>query len=175
MSFAVRPARQDDLEPWLELFETVAAEGRWIGTEAPLDRERYTTGFAESLANDDVAMFIADAGDEIVGHLRVELLRYRVAELGMMVADGWRGRGVGSALLASAVDWARGKGAHKVALQMWPHNERARALYEKFGFVEEGVLRRHYPRRNGELWDAVVMGLPLDPPPNANLEDIATP
>jgi hypothetical protein len=24
------------------------------------------------------------------------------------------------------------------------------------------VLRRHYPRRNGQLWDAVIMGLILD-------------
>jgi hypothetical protein len=28
--------------------------------------------------------------------------------------------------------------------------------------VEEGRLRRHYRRRNGELWDAVVMGLVFD-------------
>jgi len=165
VSFEIRRAREDDFEPWLDLFEAVAAEGRWIGAEAPLDRKRFTDGFAASLANDDVAMFMADAGTEIVGQLRVELLRYRVAELGMMVADGWRGRGVGSALLDDAIAWARDKGAHKVALQMWPHNDRARALYEKFGFEVEGRLRRHYPRRNGELWDAVVMGLLLDPPP----------
>jgi RimJ/RimL family protein N-acetyltransferase len=44
---------------------------------------------------------------------------------------------------------------------VWPHNDRAIALYEKLGFVEEGRLRRHYRRRNGELWDAVVMGLVL--------------
>jgi len=30
-----------------------------------------------------------------------------------------------------------------------------------FGFQREGLLRRHYRRRNGELWDTVVMGLPL--------------
>ncbi|MDQ3574430.1 MAG: hypothetical protein M3404_05830, partial [Actinomycetota bacterium] len=52
--------------------------------------------------------------------------------------------------------------AHKVALQVWPHNHGALALYRKFGFVQEGLLRRHYPRRNGELWDAVVMGLVLN-------------
>jgi RimJ/RimL family protein N-acetyltransferase len=39
----------------------------------------------------------------------------------------------------------------------------ARALYEKYGFVQEGYLRRQYPRKNGEIWDAVVMGLLLDP------------
>lgn len=88
---------------------------------------------------------------------------YGVADLGMLVADGWRGRGVGSALLVAGIDWARQAGAHKVALQVWPHNQAAIALYEKFGFGREGLLRRHYRRRNGELWDAVVMGLLLDP------------
>ncbi|MEP9394480.1 MULTISPECIES: GNAT family N-acetyltransferase [Gordonia] len=36
------------------------------------------------------------------------------------------------------------------------------ALYEKFGCVAEGRLYRHYRRRSGELWDAIVMGLILD-------------
>ena len=172
MSFEVRRAREGDVEGWLALFEAVASEGRWIGTEAPLDRERFSDGYAASIANDDVAVFMAEADSAIVGQIRIELLRYGVAELGMMVADEWRGRGVGSALLSASIDWARTKGAHKVALQMWPHNERALALYEKFGFEVEGRLRRHYPRRNGEIWDAVVMGLLL---PDATLEDIATP
>jgi RimJ/RimL family protein N-acetyltransferase len=80
----------------------------------------------------------------------------------MLVAAGWRGRGVGSALLRAGIDWARRAGAHKVALQVWPHNQAAVALYEKFGFQREGRLRRHYRRRSGELWDAIVMGLPLE-------------
>jgi RimJ/RimL family protein N-acetyltransferase len=64
--------------------------------------------------------------------------------------------------MAAAVTWAEEAGAHKVTLQVWPHNEAARALYRKVGFVEEGLLRRHYRRRNGELWDAITMGLVLD-------------
>ena len=176
MSFEVRAAREDDVEPWLALFAAVASEGRWIGTELPLDEDRKRADFAASVARPDSegTLVMADAGGELVGTLNIKLLPYGVAELGMMVADGWRGRGVGSALLEAAVDWARNNGAHKVALQMWPHNERARALYEKFGFEVEGLLRRHYPRRNGEIWDAVVMGLLLDPAPSpdATLEDI---
>ncbi|HZD38988.1 MAG TPA: GNAT family N-acetyltransferase, partial [Actinomycetes bacterium] len=78
-----------------------------------------------------------------------------------LVAEGWRGRGVGSALLRAAIERARQAGAHKVALQVWPHNAAAIALYEKLGFQREGLLRRHYRRRNGELWDAVIMGLQL--------------
>jgi RimJ/RimL family protein N-acetyltransferase len=69
---------------------------------------------------------------------------------------------VGGALLAGCIDWARRVGAHKVALQVFTHNEAAVALYRRFGFVEEGVLRRHYRRRDGEIYDAIIMGLPLD-------------
>ena len=99
---------------------------------------------------------------ELVGELGLHLARYGVADLGMLVAAGWRGRGVGTALLAEAIDRARKAGAHKIALQVWPHNAAAIALYERFGFEREGLLRRHYRRRSGELWDAVVMGLRLD-------------
>jgi RimJ/RimL family protein N-acetyltransferase len=49
-----------------------------------------------------------------------------------------------------------------MALQVWPHNAAAIALYERFGFERECYLRRHYRRRSGELWDAIVMGLRLD-------------
>ena len=65
-------------------------------------------------------------------------------------------------LVRRAVDWARAQGAHKISLEMWPDNDAARALYEKFGFEQEGFLRDHYRRRNGELRSAVTMGLLLD-------------
>src|SRR6266540_3495536 len=103
----------------------------------------------------------AEGGGRIIGQLGMDLAGYGVADLGMLVSEGWRGRGVGSALLRAGIEWARGAGAHKVALQVWPHNAAALALYEKFGFQREGLLRGHYRRRNGELWDAIVMGLPL--------------
>jgi RimJ/RimL family protein N-acetyltransferase len=160
---AVRPARTEDLDALVELLAEVAAEGRWIATEAPVDRGQRRARFAETITDQGSALLVAAAGGELVGSLDLKLARYGVAELGMMVARAWRGRGVGSALLAAGIDWARGAGAHKLALQVWPSNQAAIALYEKFGFQREGLLRRHYRRRNGELWDALVMGLPLAP------------
>ncbi len=161
LDVAIRRARVDDVAAVVELSAAVAAEGRWIGREQvdPAERSRELLA---SLEDPDHGVFVADAGGEVVGHLGITLQPYGVADLGMLVAAPWRGRGVGSALLRTAVDWAREAGAHKVALQVWPHNEAALALYRKFGFVEEGRLRRHYRRRDGERWDAVVMGLLLD-------------
>jgi RimJ/RimL family protein N-acetyltransferase len=161
--FAVRPAVESDLDALVDLLEAVAAEGRWIGAEAPVDRELARERMRVGLSGEErVQRFVAEAAGAVVGQVKIDLAPYGVADLSMWVAEGWRRRGVGTALVQAAVDWARRAGAHKVALQAWPHNQPALALYRKFGFEQEGLLRRHYPRRNGELWDAVVMGLVLD-------------
>jgi ribosomal protein S18 acetylase RimI-like enzyme len=72
-----------------------------------------------------------------------------------------RGRGVGSALLAAAIQWARERGLHELSLDVFAHNASAIALYRKFGFVEEGRRVKHYRRASGDLWDTLVMGLLL--------------
>jgi RimJ/RimL family protein N-acetyltransferase len=158
----IREATLADVDRLLELLVAVAGEGRWIGTEAPVDLERRRQRMVEDVEGASTIVLVAEADGELVGELGLHLARYGVADLGMLVAAGWRGRGVGSALLAEAVDRARKAGAHKIALQVWPHNAAAIALYQRFGFEREGYLRRHYRRRSGELWDAIVMGLRLD-------------
>jgi RimJ/RimL family protein N-acetyltransferase len=49
-----------------------------------------------------------------------------------------------------------------MTLEVWPHNARARRLYQSAGFADEGYLMRHYRRKSGALWDAVIMSLILD-------------
>ena len=98
----------------------------------------------------------------MVGQISVQPSGHGYAEIGMLVAREWRGRGVGSALMAAAIEWARGRGdIHKLSLGVFAHNAAAIALYEKFGFVEEGRRVKHYRRRSGELLDSVEMGLLL--------------
>ena len=162
MSVDIRQATADDVDAMLDALEPVVAEGRWLGVEAPLDRADRRERLLASLASERSVQLLAVVEGEIVGHLGLEVAPYGVAQLGMYVAAEWRGRGVGSALVQAAVGTARLMGAHKVSLQVWPHNQAARRLYHRHGFAEEGRLRRHYRRRNGQLWDAVIMGLVLD-------------
>ena len=56
---------------------------------------------------------------------------------------------------------ARDQGLHKLCLEVFAHNTAAIAVYRRCGFVEEGHRVRHYRRASGELWDSIVMGLPL--------------
>jgi RimJ/RimL family protein N-acetyltransferase len=67
--------------------------------------------------------------------------------------------------MCAAIAAAAGQGLHKLSLEVFAHNAAAIALYRRCGFVEEGRRVRHYRRASGELWDSIVMGLPLQPCP----------
>lgn len=161
VDISVRQASADDFEAWLRLYEAVAAEGMWIGGEAPVDREARRRAFDLYLDDIHAATLLAEVDGTLVGNLGVAVRR-GIADLGMMVDAAWRGRGVGSSLMEACLAFAAEHGAHKVMLEVWPHNVVAQGLYRKYGFEAEGLFKRHYRRRNGELWDAVRMGLVLD-------------
>ena len=161
MEIRVRPAVPADLEELLDGYEAVAAERIHIGGEAPVDRDRRAKAWLETMdPSTPGTSFVAEAGGRIVGQLGVS--GSGRMEIGMWVAKDWRGKGAGTALMEAALDYARANGAFKISLEVWPHNTAAIALYEKYGFEREGYLRKHWRRRNGELWDSVVMGLVLD-------------
>jgi RimJ/RimL family protein N-acetyltransferase len=157
----VRRAEPADFDAWFQLFEGVATEGRWIGAEAPVTPDALREGFQSTLDTDRAARFVAELDGQLVGELSVRRSA-GVADLGMLVRDGYRGRGIGSALLEACLDWSRANRAHKVTLTVFPHNAAGLALYRKFGFTVEGRLVRHWKRRTGQLWDAIQMGLVLD-------------
>jgi len=160
----IRQEQEADVEAVLDVLESVAAEGRWIASELPWDRAARAASIRAALQDPATfGGFVADLDGRVVGSIGLHLAPYGVVEFGMAILDGHRGRGIGTRLLRAGVEWAREIGAHKVGMQVWPHNEPAIALYEKEGFAIEGRLRAHYRRNNGELWDALVMGLVLEP------------
>ena len=153
----VRPARADEARLLAEQLAEVAEERDGIATEPPVDVDERARTFAAHISGTLVAL----VDGEIVGSLHVEPGRFGTGELGMAVLRPFRGRGVGSALLAAAIDKARADGLHKLSLEVFPHNAGAIALYRKFGFVEEGRRAKQIRRQSGELWDTLVMGLLL--------------
>ena len=141
-----------------ELIAKVAEERDGIATEPPVDIDERTEVFAGGTPG---TLVTVAAGGEIVGMLYVESSRFGSGELGMAVAREWRGRGVGSALVQAAIEWARAEGLHKLCLEVFAHNQAGLALYKKFGFAVEGRRVKQIRRSSGELWDSIAMGLLL--------------
>jgi RimJ/RimL family protein N-acetyltransferase len=140
----IRPAHPRDAEQFLEVLREVAAERRYIATEEVRWRPRELRKRFRRPWTEQAATLVAVADGRVVGSLGIRREDWRnnrhIATFGMSIIEDWRGRGVGSALLAEALRWARGVGVEKVSLTVYPHNTRAVALYRKFGFVDEGRL-----------------------------------
>jgi RimJ/RimL family protein N-acetyltransferase len=151
----IRPAGESDRRPLAQLFAAVAEERDGIAAEPPIDVEKRAASWRLE------GTLVATAADEVVGMLHVDPSRFGFGEIGMMVSRDWRGRGVGTALVAAAIEWGREHGLHKLSLSVFPHNEAAIGLYRKFGFTEEGRREKHMRRASGELWDLIEMGLQL--------------
>jgi RimJ/RimL family protein N-acetyltransferase len=151
----VRAAEDGDRRRLALLFAAVAEERDGIAAEPPIDVEKRAASW------DLERTFVALAAGEVVGVIVVIESSFGFGEIGMMVDADWRGRGVGTALVVAAIEWARARGLHKLTLGVFPHNAAAIALYRKFGFVEEGRHIKHIRRANGELFDLIDMGLLL--------------
>jgi RimJ/RimL family protein N-acetyltransferase len=169
VAFSIRAAEPGDAEALTRPAEAVSAEpeawlissnGEWRSVG---DERRYLKALRRY---PHAAVFVAERSDGIViGRLSVARDQHpassHVADLGLMVAQGARGQGIGTALLRAAVEWARGAGIRKLELHVFPWNEPAMRLYEKFGFEREGYRKGHY-RRDGEDVDAVLMALGIE-------------
>jgi ribosomal protein S18 acetylase RimI-like enzyme len=159
-SVVIRKMTSGDLDAVIALFDAVASERLWIGTEPGYDRERYrdTFGFALGRGN---GMFVAESAGALIGIATEHQQEPYGHMVGIIVAAPYRGRGIGRALLERLIEWARSNQLRHLSLSVFPHNERALALYRSCGFVDLEPLPGGVRRRNGEVWDALVMRLLL--------------
>jgi len=163
----VRRAEPRDASGLKQLGDAVGAEPEgWLvttnGWRDAADERRYLRAIRRY---PNAAVFVAEDGGEIVGRLSVARDQHpssrHVADLGLMVAQSHRRRGIGTHLLHAAVQWARESGVRKLELHVFPWNTGAIALYERFGFVKEGYRAAHY-RHGDEYVDAILMAYWLD-------------
>jgi diamine N-acetyltransferase len=130
----LRPTREDDLE-YVVAAEADPDNAPFLAP-SPLDVH---LGF---LHDPRQRHLIAEAGGRPVGFVLLQLHPAdRAVELRRLAVTE-KGRGYGRAALRLAMAQAfEEHDAHRLWLDVKPHNERARALYRSAGFVEEGLLR----------------------------------
>ncbi len=88
---------------------------------------------------------------------------HRRAEYGVLIGEpGIRGKGLASEASRLLLDYAfRTLGHVRVYLHVFADNEAAVRLYERVGFLREGLLRRHV-YKGGRVGDVVVMAAVRD-------------
>jgi RimJ/RimL family protein N-acetyltransferase len=168
VTWTIREARPDDAAALVSLATAVSAEPEgWLissdGWRGVGEERRYLKALRRYR---HAAVYVADDHGAVVARLSLARDTHpassHVADLGLMVAASHRRLGIGRALLAQSVAWARQVGVRKLELHVFPWNQPGIRLYESFGFEREGYRKRHYIR-DGEEVDAILMAYRIPP------------
>ncbi|OYU44928.1 MAG: GNAT family N-acetyltransferase [Burkholderiales bacterium PBB4] len=158
MKLEIRHAEPDDYAAVARLYSYPLAAGGTL--QVPVQLSEVWKQRLSNIASQD-RILVAVADGEVVGNLglhpQTNVRRAHVAGIGMAVRDDWHGKGIGKALLRSAVDLADNwLGLLRLELTVWADNTVAQRLYQGEGFVQEGV-HRAYALRHGRYTDALAM------------------
>jgi RimJ/RimL family protein N-acetyltransferase len=160
--WTLRRARPTDSRGLARLFADVRREGRWLVTPPSAVSQPSEAFFiGEMIRGEDGLALVAEAEGEAIGNVLITIERNvvssHVGTLSIVVAEAWRDVGIGSAMVRAAQEWSAERGLLKVALAVFPDNERAIAVYEHAGFVREGLRRRQYRADGDALRDELLM------------------
>lgn len=151
--------------------DLVARERLYLGlVEAP--PMEVSRAFILAIMNGGgVQQLAVTADDQVVGWCDIirngrEGFRH-AGYLGMGLLPAYRGQGLGRRLAQAAIDAAIAAGMDRIELDVLASNARGLALYQRLGFVTEGVQLRARVL-DGRVDDNICMALLVSAPPTAS-------
>jgi diamine N-acetyltransferase len=147
MEISVRKATADDYNALCELFD----EGDALHRDnlphifqKPNGAAREQDYFAGLIADENVALLVAEAGGNLVGFVHAILRdppampvfvprRYAVVD-GIVVRSGFQNQGIGKILMDNMQEWAIARGATSIELNVYEFNKTAISFYERLGY-----------------------------------------
>lgn len=120
--------------------------------------------FIDSIASGYEAWLLFDAQRLLLGYFVAMDGVDEMHLLNLTVAPDRQGQGLGRALLDRLVSLCRARGALALWLEVRVSNDRARGLYERYGFEPIRVRKGYYPQPPGVAGreDAAVMSLKVE-------------
>jgi diamine N-acetyltransferase len=151
MSITIRPAVSADVASLAELAARTFTD-TFAADNAPEDMARHLAeayGLLQQgreLADPNVTTLLADARGELAGYAQVRQAPAPACVTGdaplelwrLYVDRPWHGRGIAQELMRYIELEAQRRGARTLWLGVWERNERAKAFYRKYDFVDVG-------------------------------------
>lgn len=137
----IRVARSDDLPAIIAILaaDDVGGHGDTVDPGARADYER---AFAAIAADPGQTLFVACLGADVIGTFQLTILPTLLARgatramvEAVQVAPHARGRGIGAAMMRTAMDEARARGAVQLGLTSSKRRIDAHRFYERLGFA----------------------------------------
>ncbi len=135
----IRPARNEDVDALRAIAGTAHHTTRfYFDTRFPRDRadELYRTWITKSVAESYAdGVLVAARDGAAVGYITMQLVNETDGRIGLVgVAEAWRGRGVGRALVEAASSWFAARGRSRLLVAAQARNIAGVRLYERAGF-----------------------------------------
>jgi ribosomal protein S18 acetylase RimI-like enzyme len=153
----IRPTRAADLPALGDFFAGLSTQSRYLRFFAPVTP---APALLRRLCGcvDTVEAVVAVADGVIIGHAmaadRPAAPGDLIADIGVVVADGWQGQGIGSALIRALVRQAQDRGVTSVVMDVLPGNHRVLAM-----------IAGHWPAAHPDRsWEYVTVQVPLPGP-----------
>jgi len=134
-------------------------------TYDPMSRESFQSIFNQLLQSG--ILFVAKENNEMVGTYQLISKTDRQAHVyylgSFVVKNSMQGKGYGKEILSAIKKNAIEKGKKRIELTVDMNNLGAIALYEKMGFLVEGVVKKSYRLAStGEYYDEYLMALVIE-------------
>ena len=140
----IRPIEFGDVPGFRAYIDAVARERRYFMILEAYGLDKTAEFVAQNITAGNL-QFVAVDGPTIIGGVdlhphKFEGYRHN-AGLGIGLLAPYRGLGIGTRLLQTAIDAAAQHRFRRLELVVYATNARAIRLYERFGFVREGLYR----------------------------------
>lgn len=161
---SIRQAETQDAERLLDCVKTYVPQSDYIpklGQEIQITVQQEADWIHSFIANDNSLLLVAEHENRIIGNIDLTGSRRKAMEhtavIGMGMLKEWRNAGLGTALLSSAVEWARQNPILELVwLQVYTANAAGLGLYRKMGFIENGVIQNFF-KHEGSYFDNLTM------------------
>lgn len=147
MEISVRKATAEDYNILCELLDEIDAlhrENLPHIFQKPSGAAREQDYYAGLIADENVALFVAKAGEKLVGFVHAVVRdpptipvfvprRYAIVD-NIVVKSGFQNHGIGRILMDKMQEWAIAKGATSIELNVYEFNKAAISFYERLGY-----------------------------------------
>lgn len=159
----LRPVEKEDLDIIYASFWNEEAR-RLTGTQTVCNREKIRS-WLEAVSMDDSRMDLIiclHESNELIGEIAMMEIDHQnqnaIVRISIFEKDNW-GKGYGTEAMSLLLDFGFNVvNLHRVELEVFAFNPRAKKSYEKLGFQQEGIIRDKL-FYDGQFHDAILMGV----------------
>ena len=134
----IRFFKPDDRQLVEDFYNQMGNESRFFFNPVGSNYRRTMRYFGDHPDN-DILHWMALEDGKMVGYVFIWQVHSGVVELGIAVADDYKGHHLGEKLIDTVKDWCRQNGKGGILLTTHPANKRAQALYTRCGFEHIGT------------------------------------